>query len=306
MTLRSISSCSVDIFLIISGYFLCKTNKRTLGKPVNLILQVSLINELAYLVKAYYGVEPPVNVRHLVSSFLPDSYYSILFVVLYIISPYINRALENLSAKAWKTLVVVLLSIFSLYNTACDMLFELLGIEIMGLNPVTAWGGFQGFNIVNFTLMYVLGAYLRYNPIVIKKIRIFYLLITSIIIITLWAEFNNLFTGHGMRSAWVYHNPMVILYTILLFLLFKDHKIESKFINTAAKSVYTCFLTHCQVVTLVSIQVFAPKSVEIMLLHYVVFSVLSYVICWGMWFLYNKMTESFYRRLDTYQINYFE
>ncbi len=199
----------------------------------------------------------------------------------------------------------LLLIIFSLYNTFCDLFFELLGIEIMGLNPVTAWGGMQGFNIVNFGLMYVLGAYLRNNPIEIKKSKIILLLIISVSLITIWAEFNNIFPSTRMRSAWVHHNPIVILYALLLFILFNKIKIKSNIINTSAKSVYTCFLAHCHIIMLVSIPVYVQKTLSEMLLHYLIFTILSYIIFWLCWFLYDLITQRIYKELDKYEICYF-
>ena len=306
LAFRSISSCSVDVFLIISGYFLCRTNKRSLGKPVNLILQVSIINELAYLVKSYYGIEPPISLRHIASSLLPDSYYTTLFVVLYFISPYINKVIANLSHKEWNRLIICLLIFFSLYCTFCDLFFELAGQEIMGLSPITAWGSMQGFNIVNFTLLYLVGAYLRNNPIEIPSQRICIILFVSFMLIICWAELNTIFPSQRMGSAWVYHNPIVIIFAASLFLLFNRFTFESKFINSAAKSVYTCFLAHCQVISLVAVPVFARKSVGEMLLHYLVFAVLAYVICWVLWFFYDSLTHRIYKSLDKYQICYFE
>ena len=42
--IRSFTISSVDIFVLITGYFLCTTNKRSIGKPLGLLLQVVFYN----------------------------------------------------------------------------------------------------------------------------------------------------------------------------------------------------------------------------------------------------------------------
>lgn len=51
--LETVCVCAVDLFIIISGYFLCKTQKRTWGKPVFLFLVLSLIASIGYISKSY-------------------------------------------------------------------------------------------------------------------------------------------------------------------------------------------------------------------------------------------------------------
>lgn len=160
--LRTISSASVVVFLIISGYFMCKTNSRSVGKAVDLILQVSCFNELAYLVYVVIGVYP-LRVRHIVSSLIPDCYYAILFVALYLISPYINKLLNVLTRKERKIFILFMLGLFSFYTIGIDLFGEISGKDWVGLSSIGAWGSQSGFTIVNFILCYCIGAYLRLN-----------------------------------------------------------------------------------------------------------------------------------------------
>lgn len=303
--LRSLASPSVDLFLVISGYFMCTSYKRTLGKPLNLILQVSIINEIAYLIKSYYGSEPPINLRHLVSSALPDSYYTTLFVVLYFISPYINKMINGLSKEGWNKLMLISLIIFSIYQTSFDLFSEVIGLEIMGLSTIGAWGGGQnGFNIVNFVLLYLVGAYIRNLQFGLKKSRLLLLSMGCLVAVFLWAEIDTRLTIISGRSAWVYHNPIVILFSAVLFLLFSSFNFKSTFINMAAKSVYTCFLAHCTVITIADVGYYCQQSVWHMLSYYLCFSFACYVVFWVLWYIYDKLSSSFYKKLDIFTLNY--
>lgn len=51
--LESFCVCGVNLFIMISGYFLCKTQKRTWGKPAYLLLILSVIFITAYISKGY-------------------------------------------------------------------------------------------------------------------------------------------------------------------------------------------------------------------------------------------------------------
>ena len=301
---RSMSASAVDVFIIISGYFLCTTNKRTLGKPLNLIIQVSLINLMAYLIKSYFGIEPPISLRHITSAILPDSYYTTLFVVLYILSPYLNTMIINLSNKGWKILLFLSILIFSVYQTAFDLFSEVIGKEMMGLSPIGAWGAQNGFNIVNFTLLYIIGAFLRINPIKITKRNNIIGIVLCVLLIFGWSEFDILLGAKSSLSGWAYHNPGVILLAALLFLYFKDLSFSSRFINSAAKSVYTCFLGHCHIIAIVGIDFFVTKPLHYMILHFIVLSITCYIVFWFFWYIYDIITKSIYRRLDHKELRY--
>ena len=82
-----------------------------------------------------------------------------------------------------------------------------------GLSTIGAWGNQQGFNIVNFILLYCIGAICKLNNIVDKWKSFKYLiplLIGIVVMVFLWAYFEESITRFGMRSAWCYHNPLVI------------------------------------------------------------------------------------------------
>lgn len=302
MFLRSLSASAVDVFILISGYFLCTTQKRTLGKPINLIIQVSLINFIAYIIKSYYGLEPSISIRHITSSLLPDSYYTTLFVVLYIISPYINNVISQLTRRGWKVMIILLVSIFSLYQTAFDLFSEVIGKEMMGLSPIGAWGGQKGFNIVNFTLLYVVGAYLKYNSVTLKKRKLIWGILFCVSTIFIWGELDLIIRKMPLNSSWVYHNPIVILQAVLLFLYFKGLSLSSFFINRAAKSVYTCFLAHCQIMVLVGIEYYARMPLLYMIVHYLIVSIVCFFVSWVLWFLYDQITRSLFRKLDRIEL----
>ena len=285
MLLRTISSASVVVFLIISGYFMCKS----------------------YLIYVVIGVYP-LRVRHIVSSLIPDCYYAILFVALYLISPYINKLLNVLTRKERKIFILFMLGLFSFYTIGIDLFGEISGKDWVGLSSIGAWGSQSGFTIVNFILCYCIGAYLRLNgnPAFLSRNRKYLYCGISVFIIFIWAWMNQYLSKFGMQSSWQYHNPIVILYAVTLFIIFRDLNFSTKFINNAAKVVYPLFLIHCSFIGHLPISEYCQKSVFEMLLYYLAFSIGMYIISWVLFSLYKFSVGRMTMRLNSIEISFFE
>ena len=304
---RTISSASVVVFLIISGYFMCKSYNRYVGKTVDLILQVSCFNELAYLIYVVIGIYP-LQIRHIVSSAVPDCYYAILFVALYLISPYINKLLNSLTHKERKIYLSFMAGLFSVYAIGVDLFGEISGKDWMGLSTIGAWGSQSGFTIVNFILCYCIGAYLRLNgiPKFLSKNNKYLYCVISVLLIFMWTQINQKLSIFGMQSSWQYHNPIVILYVVTLFVMFKDMTFSNKFVNRAAKVVYPLFLIHCTVIGKLPISEYCQKNIFEMLLYYFAFSISMYVMSWIVFSLYDFSFRKILERLNRVEIIYFE
>lgn len=158
--LESLNICAVNIFILISGYFMCTNQKRTLFKPFQLLIQVILFSSIIYLVRVMMGLET-FDVVRLLSKMIPSNYYVILYSVLYLISPYVNIILNMLTRKKLNEMLVIFITIFSIYPTFIDFIQELSGKEWVGLSSISAYGSQWGYSIINFILLYILGAYLR-------------------------------------------------------------------------------------------------------------------------------------------------
>lgn len=100
------------------------------------------------------------EMQGLIMTLVPSNWFVILYSTLYIISPYINILLEQLSGKQKKKMVIVLFAIFSVWPTIVDLSGEILGKEWIGLSSVGMYGSEWGYSIVNFLLVYIIGAYL--------------------------------------------------------------------------------------------------------------------------------------------------
>ena len=142
------------------------------------------------------------------------------------------------------------MALFSVWPTVIDLLGEIQGKEMIGISTIGRLGAQKGFNIVNFILLYFVGAFLNHYSLSdkYKKMKKGKYLLAGcmffMVIIFLWALAVQGLERSGLRSAWVYHNPFVILLAVVLFLLFKDMCFESRVINELAKAAFTCFIFH--------------------------------------------------------------
>ena len=302
MFIRSLCASSVDVFLIITGYFMCDKFKRSLGKPFSLVLQVCVYSELIYLVMCMFSVYP-ITLKHFFGQLIPDSYYTTLFVVLYFISPYINLVLSRLSECEIKKFLLILIFIFSFMSVLPLVFEEVTDREYMGLNTIGAWGSSQGFNIVNFCLCYIVGATIRRVKLPACFERSFFLcsmIIITVCVIFLWSiGCYFLLFPNGMCSAWVYDNPLVILLGSLCFILFKNIHLNSNFVDAIAKCVYATFIIHCGLIWHFPIERICDMPWYILYISFVLFSICSILLSWLIFRLYSLFTTKLLRKLDT-------
>ena len=277
--LEGLAAPAVNLFLLISGYYMCDSYRRDIVKPLCLITQVMVLGEVFYLLTVLVNGISIFSVRTAMYALVPCNYYVVIYIALYFISPYINLALMRLGNRQWKQLICILLCLFSVFPIVIDVLQEVLGREFQGLNPIGLQGDQAGYTIVQFCLMYVVGAYLKKMEVQWSKIRALAVLAVCSILLLGWCKILPL-------NAWAYCNPIVILEAVAIFLLFQQIHIRSKWINRASKAVFTCFLSHGFFVRLLPVEAMVEQNKFILLLLLAATLVGVYLMCWGVYGIY--------------------
>ncbi len=301
---ESIGICAVNLFVLISGYFLSGSQKRSVLKPFELLVQVMAFSEARYILMVLQS-EATLNIKDIVYNALPNSYFVILYAVVYLISPYMNVVFKNLSQKKWNQFVGLLLLLFSVWPVIVDLSEEVLGREWFGFSTIAAWGSQQGFNVVHFSLMYILGGYLRYHGIpekYNKKRLLIPAWLLTVAGIFLWALITENMTRMELRSAWVYHNPLVILSAVLLFCIFAKLDFSSKLINRLAGAAFTNFLLHSEILGIFAIETAINAGVGPMLMHVIFVAISCYILAWIAHEIYHFMTDWAFKKLSNIQI----
>ena len=211
--------CAVNLFILISAYFLTVNNERKMIKIVELIVQVIVFRLVFYIVNIIGGTGS-LTLKGVFGSLLPINYFAILYSVVYILSPYINIMLDNLDRKKFQKLLITLVIIFSVWTILVDFLESVTGLTIIGLSTVGMYGSQYGYTVVNFLLVYFIGAYIRRNDIRISLVKAICGIVVVFIVMYISSIMEHILFGSTV--TWNYNNPFVILFAVFIFLLFLE------------------------------------------------------------------------------------
>ena len=276
--IQSVSCISVNVFVIITGYFQCKKRSISFRKIFELIVLTITVRLLAFLFQVLLATEV-FSVKELIIAMLPTNYFVVLYITLYVLSPFLNFIIVSASQKVLKRFVSILFVLFSLCSFTVDCLEKILGGSVISMSTIGMCGSQYGSTIVQFIMMYYIGAYLRFAKVNCSRkvslvgcvINIFFLYLISVF---------------GAR-AWYYNNPIVILLSVFSFLLFNTFKIESSIINGLASSVFCCYLTHGYFIQYLNIKAFSRQNIAFLIVHQVIVCITLYLISYIVYVLYN-------------------
>lgn len=288
--LEGLFICAVNLFVLISGYFLSSTTKRKSVKAIELVVQVIAMSAVTYIVS--FIISHHFSFKGLALSLVPNNYFVTLYITLYLISPYINLALSRLSEKFFLVLLAVLFVLFAVWPTVMDVIVELTGKNYNGLYTTNSGGSQFGYSIINFVLMYITGAFLRRKaPVVKKRFCILGIVLTAVLIF-IWQLYMP-------SIARAYCNPLVVLLAVLVFLLFRGFNFKSRLINTLSKSSFTCFLIHGIFLSRIKIELFVNASPILLLLHILASAVAIYLVSFVVWAIYDFVTKPIFKLLGS-------
>lgn len=220
----SLAIGSVDVFVLISGWFGIKATKRGLAK---FLYQVFF---LIWIILIFFAIYSPqaINSSTLKGSFcIYDGYWFIVaYLGLYILSPILNAFCEKATKTQFRFLLI------ALYAFQCYFTWLTGYIDY-----------YKGYGITFFCILYLTARYIRlYN---IKFIQnhggaIFSAITIAITIIT---ALGLRYTGTALRML-RYDNPMVIISSLGVLMFFLKWQFKSKIVNRLAMSVFAVYIIH--------------------------------------------------------------
>ena len=293
---ENIFVCAVNIFMLISAYFLSTTNNRKLIKIVELIIQVIVFRAAIYALKVIAG-STIFSLKGFVDCLMPANYFVILYSVVYVVSPYINVMLDKLNREDFKRLLLTLGFIFSIWTIIVDFMENMSGITFAGLSTVGMYGSQYGYSIVNFILVYIIGAYIRRNDvkITISKSLCGIVVTMAIMFVSSIVEHK---IGVSMICTWNYNNPFVILLAVFIFLLFLNIQFNNKVINELAKGAFTCFLFHGLFMRYLHIEDIVNENIFLLIIHQVGMAIILYLISYIVYKVYYLCSHWFIKLLN--------
>lgn len=145
---KAAAVCAVNVFAIITGFVMCDARPR-ISKLIQLWLQTAFYT-ISITVVFFLFFSRDMGIKDTLNAVLPvgrSQYWFIsAYVGMYLLTPFLNMAVQNIEKRTYSGLLVVFFAAFSLLPTvlAVDM-FTLKG----------------GYSMVWLCLMYLLGGYMK-------------------------------------------------------------------------------------------------------------------------------------------------
>ena len=238
--IESLAIIGTNGFVLLTGYFSWKKNVVSLRKPIGLLLYVVAYNVLFYGINVFV-LQEPFSLRSLIFSFIPRNWYIVLYVVLMLLSPYINIMIQSLNKKSCLVLLGIMFLVFSVWPTALEVLSGNIDITTEGMHTIALNGSSNGYSIVNFVMLYIIGAG-------ISKFNLFNASIKVDILGYLLCSLMICIQQVLMGGGWSYANPIVIVSCVCFFNIFRNIQLKSRCVNTLSKASLGVFLLHTQYV----------------------------------------------------------
>lgn len=212
----------VNCFVLISGYFLVQSEFK-LRKLISLWIEVVFYSFSIKLIMMIMG-EITFSVASLISCFVPiltGRYWFItIYFGMYLLFPFYNIAIKAMNERQHKSLVLLLIVLFSFMSSIYP--------SFKGMNSGGAWG------LAWFTVLYFIAAYIRiyYVPDKNKKssLVLFFAIPFLMTLVLLMVQKMQIgFVSNIVNNWWKYDSIPVVIASLALFVTFI--KMESKGLN---------------------------------------------------------------------------
>jgi len=214
---------AVNCFILIAGYYQMNFKTR---KLFNLWGQVFFYSTTISIIFWFLKFEP-ITIKEVIRTFFPlimgRWWFFSVYVVLYLLSPFINIILNNIDKK----LHLKLLGILLFFN-----------VILTSLN--STYFNNSGSDIESFILLYCLGSYIRKYDIPQINYFLVYLL-SSVLLLLCMIIFKNYNINHIDR-LFSYNFILTEISSLSLFLSFRKIQIQSTLINKVASAVFGIYL----------------------------------------------------------------
>lgn len=222
--LESLFIVGVNCFVLLTGYFQIRKKTIKLNKVINLIIQMLFYSIVLYAIAVYFGLNQ-LNVSEVLKVIFPFFYgrrwFIITYIILYLLSPFLNIGLAKMEKNTYQKLIVIMLLFFSVWPS------------FFSDAPVKD----SGYGIINFILLYCIGAYLQKFFVTNESKWFFFgIYIVSALVTVPFSFF--------LASAWGYNFVLNIIGSIGLFLFFSKLDIYSAKINYISSFAFGVFLIH--------------------------------------------------------------
>ncbi len=223
--LESFSIAAVDVYVLISGYFLVETGFRC-RRVISLVLQVMFYTCLLPVVLILTGILPvgEITFYNILQCIFPTNmlhyWFVSAYVLMFLFTPVLNAAVHGMKKRQLQTAIVILLIMESLSKTVIPVRLELDNL---------------GYDAYWFMVVYLIAAYIRLYgiPFLEKKggraAACYIGACLGLYGLTMLIRGAYLLTGqfeNFIESAYGYNHLLTIGAATALFYVFKNRETE--------------------------------------------------------------------------------
>ena len=224
--IEALTIIAVNVFVLISGWFGIRPKVSSFFK---LFFQVAFINTICVTALLFTGEKIPLKdiIKNIVMAD-EGQWFVKIYMLLYLLSPVLNKYAETVSKKEFCFMLVSYLSFQTIYGWYFKTIAELD----------------LGYSLASFIMLYLIGRFINiYAKELRSRITAFkafggYLLLS--LIITFIVFYKIPLRGY----AYSYTSPLVIMSSIAFLLTFSKMKFSNNTVNWIASSCFSVYLLH--------------------------------------------------------------
>lgn len=227
----------VNLFILVSGYFLISSSKFKISKVLKLWIQVFFYSILIYGIFVICGWEK-FSIKNFIRNILPITFeqwwFASTYFVLYLLSPFINVFLNQLDRQTYQKMLMIM--------TICWCFI-----------PTVTNSTFQSNNLIWFVYLYSIAGYIKLykdntefpsKKCLALTLSLIVLTFSSVIVFDLLGRKVE-FIGKYSTYFYGMQKLPILLISIFLFLGFKNTKMKyNKTINLISSATFGVYLIH--------------------------------------------------------------
>lgn len=226
----------VDVFVLISGYFLVNNKNGIEIKKVIKLWGIILFYSLSTFILLIISGYSVFSMSELLKAGMPlifqKWWFASAYFILYLIHPYLNRFLYTLDDKTYKKMIIEAVILWSVI-------------------PTLTTKDIEQNAIIWFVVLYLIGGFVRFygtEHYSTKKVSLI-LIITiginyfSTVCFSFWGINNSFFYDH---IFYFYSREKIttLVISVCIFVLFGRLDVKNKYINIIASGTFGCYLIH--------------------------------------------------------------
>lgn len=227
----SVCNLGVNIFALITGYFMITFSEVSIKKIIKLLLDVLIYGIVFYFVSVLLKINS-LSLGGFLKAGFPIlagyRWFVKAYIVLYLLIPFLNKVLNQITKKQYTTFLIIMIMLFSIWPS------------FFPNPPIDDYG----YGFIHLILMYTIAGFIRKFGLDLSKKKMLFLFCICILSTSVVHIGNFGFLGVFISYSWAYNSPLNIIAAVSLFGLFLKINFQSNIINIFSSSAFAVFLIH--------------------------------------------------------------